>query len=346
MEATQDLHIKSIRKLITPAELKQQIPMTEAANDTVVTARNTVKKIMAGGDDRFIIITGPCSIHDPEIAYDYARRLKPLIDKYDDKLVILMRVYFEKPRTTVGWRGLINDPGLDGTRDVEKGIALGREILMKINEIGVPVASEVLDPVTPQYMADLISWSAIGARTTESQTHREMTSGLSMPVGFKNSTEGNLQVAIDAMISAMHEHSFLGIDQNGNTSIVETMGNKWSHIVLRGGRSGVNFHAENIKETEIAMEKAGVKPLIMVDCSHANSNKRYDLQPEVYREVLAQRVSGTSSIIGVMLESNIHEGKQSIPDDLSKLQYGVSVTDGCISWEATEELLQEAYEQL
>jgi 3-deoxy-7-phosphoheptulonate synthase len=297
-------------------------------------------------DDRLIVIVGPCSIHDTKAAMEYAGRLVEERKRFAGELEIVMRVYFEKPRTTVGWKGLINDPFLDNTHDIEAGLKKARKLLLDITSTGLPAATEFLDPIIPQYIADLISWAAVGARTTESQTHREMASGLSMPVGFKNGTDGSLQIAIDAMGAAMRPHSFLGIDQDGITSIVRTTGNTDGHVVLRGGRARTNYDAESIRDAEEKLTKAGLRPGLMVDCSHANSEKQHARQEDVWRSVVEQRASGTVSLTGVMVESYLHEGNQPIPQDLTKLKYGVSVTDACLGWEVTERMLRWAHGQL
>ncbi len=346
MNETQDVHIVKINPLISPREMKEAYPMSEKATETVLEARNTIKRMLRGKEDRFLMIVGPCSIHDAGIAEEYAQRLAALQQKVKDRIVLVMRVYFEKPRTTVGWKGLINDPYLNDSTDIEHGITTARKILLNINDLGLPAATEFLDPIVPQYIAELVTWAAIGARTTESQTHREMSSGLSMPVGFKNSTEGNLQIAIDALHSSNYPHSFLGIDQEGKASIISTSGNVWGHIILRGGRSGPNYDRESVEQTKTSLEKAQIPPYVMIDCSHANSSKDFTKQETVLQSIIEQKQSGQDCIFGAMLESNIHEGKQNIPADLSELKYGVSVTDGCISWETTERIIQEAYKKL
>lgn len=346
MKETQDLHIIKITPLIAPGELKPKVSMSEQAIQTVIESRQTIKRMLRGKDNRFLVIVGPCSIHDAGAAVEYAKRLTELRNEVIDRMFIVMRVYFEKPRTTVGWKGLINDPHLNGSTDIMYGIHHAREILCKINDMGMPAATEFLDPIVPQYIADLVSWAAIGARTTESQTHRELASGLSMPVGFKNSTEGNLQIAIDALHSCNYPHCFLGIDQEGKASIINTSGNVWGHIILRGGRTGANYDHDSVETTKQALEKAQQPPYIMIDCSHANSNKDFHKQEEVMQSIMQQKKNGQDCIFGAMLESNLHEGNQNIPDDLSQLQYGVSVTDGCISWKKTEQIIRDAYQQL
>jgi 3-deoxy-7-phosphoheptulonate synthase len=346
MERTQDLNVVSLVPLMTPNELKAALPMSETANATIVNGRRDIQAILDGHDDRFVGIVGPCSIHDEDVALDYAARLARLQDEVRDTMVLVMRAYFEKPRTVIGWKGLINDPTLDGTYNIAAGIHRAREVLLRIAETGVPTATELLDPIVPQYIADLVTWVSIGARTTESQTHREMASGLSMPVGFKNSTDGNLQVALDALQSARHPHHFLGIDQDGRTSIVATRGNPYGHIVLRGGRGGPNYDPVSIAQTEEQLARAGLPARILVDCSHANSGKQPHLQRHVLRSVLQQRLDGNASIIGFLIESNIHGGRQDLPKRGEGLQYGVSITDACMSWDDTEQLLRFAHQEL
>ncbi len=343
---TQDLNIAGITQLTPPGELKSELPITDHASEIVADSRQVIEAILDGEDPRLLVIVGPCSIHDPNAALEYASNLRELHEAFKDHLYLVMRTYFEKPRTTIGWKGLINDPTLDGRCDMATGLRQARELMLKITDMGIPVATEVLDPVIPQYLADVVSWAAVGARTTESQTHREMVSGLSMPVGFKNGTEGNLQIAIDGILSARHAHHFLGIDQDGRTAIVETRGNQHGHVILRGGRGGPNYDAVSVAQTAETLTGAGLPSSIMIDCSHANSRKRFEMQSEVFRDVLRQRKDGNGNIIGVMLESNLHEGNQPIPLDLTELKYGVSVTDGCIDWPCTEALLREAHEQI
>jgi 3-deoxy-7-phosphoheptulonate synthase len=346
MFRTQDLHVKEIVRLLTPRELKAQLPTTAAANAHVARSRERVIRILRREDPRLLVVVGPCSIHDEKSALDYAARLNGLREKFAGRMEIVMRVYFEKPRTIVGWKGLINDPHLDGSQDIETGLKIARRLLLQITGMGLPAATEFLDPIVPQYIADLITWAAIGARTTESQTHREMASGLSMPVGLKNNTDGSLQVAIEAMGAARHPHSFLGIDQDGVTSIVRTSGNPDAHIVLRGGRAQTNYDAESIRAAEEKLKSENLPPVLMVDCSHANSEKQHARQEDVWRSVIQQRVDGTRSLIGLMVESNIHEGNQPIPKNPAELRYGVSITDSCIGWETTERMLRWGYETL
>ncbi len=320
--------------------------MTPAANETVVTGREEVKRILRKEDPRLLVVAGPCSIHDMEGALDYARRLAEAREALANRLCIVMRVYFEKPRTTIGWKGLLYDPYLDGSSDLPEGLRRGRKLLLEINGMGLPAATEFLGPIVPQYTADLLTWVAIGARTTESQTHREMASGLSMPVGYKNNTDGSLSVAIDAMESARHPHSFLGIDQEGKICIVRTTGNPWGHVILRGGRNRPNYNEESIAEAKDRLAKAGLDPAIMVDCSHANSGKKHAQQETVWRAILKQRIQNDPALIGMILESNIHEGSQPMPEKGAPPRYGVSITDECISWETTERLLHMAHEEM
>jgi len=346
MIKTNNLKITAITPIIAPADLRQVFPLSAVRAEFVNKSRQSLKNILHRQDQRLMVVVGPCSIHDTHCAVDYARRLAALARRVDDQLMLVMRVYFEKPRTTVGWKGLINDPDMNGSHLISKGLGIARNLLIKLTELEVPVANEMLDPITPEYVADMISWGAIGARTTESQTHREMSSGLSFPVGFKNGTDGNLQIAIDAMKAAQHQHSFLGINREGRTSIIQTSGNPDVHIVLRGGSNKVNYLPEDIIHTEEMLLKNGLFPTIMVDCSHGNSNKDYLKQPEVLENVVKQVVDGNSSISGVMIESNIVGGNQKISEDLDKMTYGVSITDACIDWDTTERILLEAHKSL
>ena len=340
--STSNLRIRSLEPLVPPARLAALLPLDEAATQTVVDGRQAVERVLAGEDARLMAIVGPCSIHDLDAARDYAARLLKLAERVNDRLLVVMRVYFEKPRTTVGWKGLINDPHLDDTFDVATGLRLARGLLIEIARMGLPTATEFLEPITPQYIADTIVLGAIGARTT----HRQMASGLSMPVGFKNSTDGSLQAAVDAMQSSRASHSFLGIDNDGGTCVVTTTGNPWGVLMLRGGRSGSNYSPEILHEARAKLEAAVLPACVIVDCSHANSGKDHRRQSIVWRDVLSQRVAGDRSIVGMMLESNIHPGSQPVKSDRSQLQYGVSVTDGCIGWEETEELILEAHARL
>ena len=335
-----NINVGSQDVLVTPEQLKRALPMSSRAHDVVTGSRKVIQDILDRKDHRVFVVVGPCSIHDPEAAMDHARRLKSLADELADTVYIVMRVYFEKPRTTVGWKGLINDPHLDDSFKIEDGLHIGRQLLLDILELGLPTSTEALDPISPQYLQDLISWSAIGARTTESQTHREMASGLSSPVGFKNGTDGGLTVATNALNSVAKPHRFLGINSEGQVSVFTTKGNPYGHIVLRGGSGGPNYDSVHIRLCEEALEKAGIPGNIMVDCSHANSNKQPELQPLVVENVANQILEGNKSIVGLMIESHINAGNQSIPANLEELRYGVSVTDGCIDWEATEACLR------
>ena len=346
MRPTQDLRVRAFVPLSPPRAVKTALPATDAVTATVLAGRERVSAIVEGRDPRLLVVVGPCSIHDPDGALDYATKIARVREKVEERIEVVMRVYFEKPRTTVGWKGLINDPHLDGSQDIETGLRIARALLLTIAKLGVPAGTEFLDPIVPQYLDDLIAWAAIGARTTESQTHREMASGLSMPVGFKNSTDGGLQVAVDAMRAAMTPHSFLGIDMDGVTSIVRTTGNPIVHAVLRGGASRTNFDAASIREAGEMLASAGLRPALMVDCSHANSGRQPARQEDVWRSVLAQRRGGTESLMGMMLESNLVEGSQRFPRPRAELLPGQSITDPCLGWEATERLLLEAHEAL
>ncbi len=336
-----NVNVTSQDVLITPAKLKAALPMSEDVQRTLAGSREVIQNILDRKDHRIFVVVGPCSIHDPQAALDYANRLKALADELSDTLYIVMRVYFEKPRTTVGWKGLVNDPHLDDSFKIEEGLHIGRKLLLDILEMGLPTSTEALDPISPQYLQDLISWTAIGARTTESQTHREMASGLSSPVGFKNGTDGGLTVATNALNSVARPHRFLGINSQGQVSVFTTRGNAYGHIVLRGGTQGPNYDSVHIKLCEDALDKAGVANNIMVDCSHANSSKQPELQPLVVDNVANQILEGNDSIVGLMIESNLKAGKQAIPANLSDLEYGVSVTDGCIDWDTTEAKLRD-----
>jgi 3-deoxy-7-phosphoheptulonate synthase len=347
MLAIQDLHVKGIVPLLSPRGLKSALPATDAAALTVTRGREAIRRILSQADPRLLVVVGPCSIHHVPAALDYAAKLNTLRRELQGRLEIVMRVYFEKPRTTIGWKGLINDPHLDGTCDIENGLKQARRLLLQLAEMGLPAATEFLDPIVPQYLDDLVTWAAIGARTTESQTHREMASGLSMPVGFKNGTDGGCQSAIDALGAAMRPHSFIGIDQDGVTSIVRTTGNDAGHIVLRGGRGHSNYDAQSIRDTEARLKQAALPPVLMVDCSHANSGKQHARQEEAWRNVIAQRLAGTRSLVGLMLESFLHEGNQPFPvKNLADLRYGISITDACLGWEVTERLLRWASAEL
>lgn len=343
-EPLSNTNILSESTLVTPAELRKRYPRTPAATATVEAGRHAVNAIVSGQDSRLLLVVGPCSIHDVGAAREYAARLLELRTRVADRIEVVMRVYFEKPRTTVGWKGLINDPHLDDTFDIETGLATARELLVHLAEIGLPTGTEALDPISPQYLSDLFSWAAIGARTTESQTHREMSSGLSTAVGFKNGTDGSLSVAINALQSAASPHAFLGIDGDGRATVLRTRGNAHGHVILRGG-SAPNYEAKDVAMAEVALADAGLPARIMVDCSHANANKDHQRQPAVARDVAAQLASGSTSIIGMMLESHLEAGNQKLeqPEDL---RYGVSITDACIDWATTEALLLELHESL
>ncbi len=344
-DSIHNVHIAHEKVLITPAELKNVLPLKSEYRTQIEQHRREIADIIHKKDNRLLVVIGPCSIHDIEAALDYAKRLKALSDELKDQLCIVMRVYFEKPRTTVGWKGLINDPKIDGTFDVETGLHLARELLLNLVEMGLPLATEALDPMTPQYLADLFSWSAIGARTTESQTHRELASGLSMAVGFKNGTDGSLGTAINAMNAASKPHSFIGINQQGQVNLLHTEGNPDGHVILRGGKLP-NYQAEFVQQCEQELTKAGLEASIMIDCSHGNSNKDYRRQPAVAEDATNQIINGSTSIIGLMIESNINAGNQSAEQPVSEMKYGVSITDACIDWETTDSLLRKIAEQL
>ncbi len=342
---TSNLHVAATIPLAPPQALKQDLPVSRSIAETVLAARATVRDIIDGKDPRLLAIVGPCSIHDPDAALEYASRLAVLREETLDVLYILMRVYFEKPRTSVGWKGLINDPHLDGSRDMETGLRIARRLLLEINALRLPAATEMLGPVVPQYTADLVSWSAVGARTAESQTHREIASGLSMPVGFKNGTDGNLQVALDGMHTAATPHSFLGIDEDGRPAIFQTTGNPDRHLVLRGGNGKTNYQAEFIEQAAVMLRRAGLPARIMVDCSHGNSGKDHTRQPGVLKDVVGQIRDGSQHILGFMLESHLFPGHQRLEEDPRKLQYGVSITDACLDWPTTEKILLEAAQE-
>jgi len=341
----ENLNIASLEVMPSPAEIHARVPISDQATETVFPARETIKRILDRADHRIFIIVGPCSIHDVVAGVDYAQRLKKLADAVGDTLFLVMRVYFEKPRTSVGWKGFINDPRMDDSFHIEEGMEQARRFLLRVNEIGLPAATEALDPIAPQYLGDLISWTAIGARTSESQTHREMASGLSTPVGFKNGTDGNIEVAINAVKSASRSHSFLGINREGRSAIVRTRGNAYGHIVLRGGERP-NYDTVSISMTEKELGKARIPANIVVDCSHSNSFKDHNLQTLVMSDCVHQIREGNRSIVGLMLESNIEGGNQPIPPDLSRLKYGCSVTDPCIDWPSTESAILKARDQL
>ncbi len=342
----ENFNIESQEILVTPTDLKREIPLTQTAADTIEQGRQQVYDILARKDHRIFMVVGPCSIHDTEAAKDYARRFKALADEVSDTILLVMRVYFEKPRTTVGWKGLINDPHLDDSFKIQDGLHIGRQLLLDIADMGIPTATEALDPISPQYLQDLIAWSAIGARTTESQTHREMASGLSSAVGFKNGTDGSLTVAINALQSVSQPHRFLGINSEGQVAIIQTKGNPHGHVVLRGGNGKPNYDSVSVSLCEQALRKAGVTPNIMVDCSHANSNKDPSLQPLVAENVTNQILEGNTSIIGLMVESNINAGNQKLSLNPGEMEYGVSVTDGCINWADTEASVRDMHRKL
>ncbi len=341
-----NINVASQNVLVTPQQLDQALPMSEQIKSVVNDSRQGIWDILDRKDPRLFVVVGPCSIHDTTAAMEYARRLKALADEVQDTLLIVMRVYFEKPRTTVGWKGLINDPYLNDSFKIEEGLRIGRKLLLDILELGLPTSTEALDPISPQYLQDLISWNAIGARTTESQTHREMASGLSAAVGFKNGTDGGLDVAMNALNSVAKPHRFLGVNSQGQVSVYTTRGNAYGHVVLRGGSAGPNYDSVHIKLCEDALGKAGLPQNIMVDCSHANSSKKPELQPLVAENVINQILEGNRSIVGLMIESNLKPGNQSIPANLEELEYGVSVTDGCIGWEDTERCIRQMREKL
>jgi 3-deoxy-7-phosphoheptulonate synthase len=340
-----NLHVAEFSPLASPRELKRRLPITDAISDTVFQARQAITRILRREDQRMLLVVGPCSVHDRDATLEYAHRLHEMHLRYRDRLLILMRVYLEKPRTTVGWRGLVNDPYIDGSFDMGEGLAMARELLLRVNAIGLPVATEMLDPISPQFMSDLLTLGAIGARTTESQTHRALASGLSMPIGFKNNTDGSIKAAVNAIVSMRSPHSFLGIDQDGKSCLVKTTGNPDGLVILRGSSKGPNYDAASIGETERLMTEAGLPPAIMVDCSHANSGSDHTRQEGVWNTILAEH-RAQPSLVGMMIESNLHEGKQPIPADLSQLKYGVSITDACVGWDTTERMLQNAYKAL
>jgi len=347
LEALLDnVNVEAMVEIPSPEEVQERLPLTDSAAQTILSGRNAIRAILERKDPRLFIVVGPCSIHDPAAALDYARRLRRLADEVRDTLVLVMRVYFEKPRTSIGWKGFVNDPRMDDSFRIDEGILRARELLMQLAEIGLPTASEALDPICPQYLSELISWYAIGARTTESQTHREMASGLSAPVGFKNGTDGGLEVAINAIQSAALPHGFLGVNQAGRTSVIRSTGNRHGHLVLRGGGGRPNYDTVSVRLAENSLERAKLPLSIVVDCSHANSMKEHALQPLVFNDCVHQILEGNRSIVGLMIESNLEAGNQPIPDDLTKLRYGVSVTDPCIDWRTTEEVLRRAHRDL
>ncbi|HRQ58867.1 MAG TPA: 3-deoxy-7-phosphoheptulonate synthase [Azoarcus taiwanensis] len=339
---TENLNIIAVDHMPSPLEIQSRVPLSERAAATVLKGRKALADILDRRDGRVFVVLGPCSIHDPVAGLDYARRLKILADEVSDQLLLVMRVYFEKPRTSVGWKGFINDPYMDDSFRIDEGMEKARRFLLDVNEIGLPAGTEALDPIGPQYYGDLISWTAIGARTSESQTHREMSSGLSSPVGFKNATDGDLDVAINAILSASNPHSFLGISPKGETAILRTRGNRYGHIVLRGGGGRPNYDTVSVSLAEKALAKAGLPQNIVVDCSHANSWKNPELQPLVMKDVMHQIREGNRSIVGMMVESHLEAGNQPIPKDLAQLRYGCSVTDACVDWGTTETMIRNA----
>jgi 3-deoxy-7-phosphoheptulonate synthase len=346
MQQTENLNVAAVDLMPSPDEVKGRVPLTDRAAQTVIRGRRTLEAILDGRDPRLFVVVGPCSIHDPVAGLDYARRLRGLADEVADTLVLVMRVYFEKPRTSVGWKGFINDPYMDDSFRIDEGMEKARRFLLDANEIGLPAGTEALDPIAPQYYGDLVAWTAIGARTSESQTHREMSSGLSTPVGFKNGTDGDVEAAVNAILSAARPHSFLGVNGQGRSAIIRTRGNRYGHLVLRGGGGRPNFDTVSISLAEQALAKAGLRQNIVVDCSHANSWKRPEMQPLVMRDVVHQIREGNRSIVGLMVESFIEAGNQPIPEDLSRLRYGCSVTDACVGWATTVEMLRGAREIL
>lgn len=341
MQKTYDLHVVETRPLISPATIHQELTITDTAATVVSDTRDRIRNILQNEDQRLLVIVGPCSVHDINAAFEYGEKLLSLRKELEDDLEIVMRVYFEKPRTTIGWKGLINDPHLDGSYDINTGLRLARKLLLDLANLGLPAATELLDPIIPQYIADLISWTAIGARTTESQTHREMASGLSMPIGFKNNTDGSLHAAANAMLAASQPHHFLGINLEGLASIVTTTGNPDGHLVLRGGKRGPNYDADHVQQAAKELTKLNLNPRVMIDCSHDNTQKDYTRQPIVLQNIADQLVAGSKHIMGVMLESHLVAGKQSIPQDLSQLTYGQSITDACINFQTTTTVLRD-----
>ena len=342
----ENVNVLEFDPMPSPEDIHARVPLSKSAVATVMQGREALRNILDRKDPRIFVVVGPCSIHDPEAGLDYARRLKVLADKVSDTMLVVMRVYFEKPRTTTGWKGYINDPLMDDSFQVDVGMERARKFLLDVAEIGLPAATEALDPISPQYLGDLIAWTAIGARTTESQTHREISSGLSTPVGFKNGTNGDVAIAVNAILSASRPHSFLGINGQGRTSIVRTRGNRYGHLVLRGGDGRPNYDTVSVRMAQQALLKAGLPANIVVDCSHANSYKNPDLQPLVMADVVNQIRMGSRSLVGVMIESNLVDGNQPIPSDMKQLKYGCSVTDACIDWETTERMLLDAAQHL
>ena len=344
MSKLENIHISEITPIISPENLKSSVQISEQTSTMVIQSREAISNIIHGHDDRLLVIVGPCSIHDPEAAIEYAKKLAPLAQKYSDKIMIVMRVYFEKPRTNIGWKGLINDPDLNTSNNIEKGLITARQLMLDILNLGLPTGSELLDPILPQYYADLICWASIGARTSESQTHREMASGLSMPIGFKNATDGNIDVAIHAIQAAQHPHAFIGVTQNGTIARVASNGNPDAHLIVRGGANGPNYSSVQMEEHKEKIDQSKIKTRILVDCSHGNSRKKAENQHKVLNSILNQIENGNSDILGVMIESFLHHGNQSI--STTPLTYGMSITDECIGWEETESLLENMYNRL
>ena len=340
-----NVRVQSIQPLPPPSEYWRKYPSSEAVQRQVARHRLEIERIIAGEDERMLMIVGPCSVHDPEACLEYAGRLAGLAERVKDRILVAMRVYFEKPRTTLGWKGYINDPTLNGDHDVETGMGLARQFLLEVCGAGLPAATEFLEPFTPQYLGDLVSWGAIGARTTESQTHRLMASGLSMPIGFKNGTGGTVDIAVDGIVTARSEHVFLGIDDSGVASLVKTTGNPAGHLILRGGKTGPNYDVESIASAQRKLEKRGLKPNLIVDCSHGNSGKDHKIQARVLKDLVQQRLNN-DGVVGLMLESHLDEGNQTLGDDSSTLRYGVSITDACIGWDETDGLIRDAHRQL
>jgi 3-deoxy-7-phosphoheptulonate synthase len=340
MERTRNLRVESVRPLLSPAILLEEVPVSDEAAHILLEGRRQASRIIHGEDDRLLAVVGPCSIHDPKAGLEYAARLRKVAREMEDDLCIMMRVYFEKPRTTLGWKGLINDPYLDETFQINEGLRRGRRVLLEIGELGLPCATEFLDPITPQFIADLVAWGAIGARTTESAVHRQLSSGLSMPIGFKNGTYGTVQLAVDAVVSAAHPHRFLGVTEQGLAAIVQTTGNPDCHVILRGGTSGTNYDEASVAKAAELLDKAGLRASVLVDCSHGNSSKDYRKQPEVAREVARQVAGGSTAIFGVMVESFLEDGRQDLKDP-ANLKYGLSITDACLGWDATMPVLVE-----
>ena len=339
------MHVVRLTPLIAPHDLKEELPSNPRLERRIIACRQAIIDLLNGKDKRWLAIVGPCSIHDTDSALEYASHLRELAAEFEERILILMRVYFEKPRTSLGWRGLIFDPHLNNSYQIEEGLRRARSLLIQIGDMGLATASEVLDPIVPQYIDDLLCWASIGARTTESQTHRELASGLSMPVGFKNNTDGNIMSAVNAMISSLRPRKFIGIDQQGRTSVVETRGNGYTHLILRGGSQGANYHSQHINEASQQLAASQLPLRIVIDCSHGNSDKRHSRQGPVYRSVVEQRIAGQKAIMGAMLESNLRPGRQDIESYSGNLQYGLSITDSCIGWEETEQLLRWSYHQ-